>query len=281
MKKLKFALTMLALGAVLNMPQAEAADGASCVFLKFSDDTRYEAIDAAQTLSDLVVEKMMETGQFALKETKPIDAGIQKKLYDENNAIYEGIRQAMNYGDYNAMFEGAGFNEKYAQSIATAGVGQFVAPQLTSQIGSQHGVKYLIQGTIINLGTGGWWDEDLMNMAQYTSMLTSYVGGMGGAGLGQLGGILGSISSEKAGIGVQCDMRIIEARSGEVVWVKRVTAVADKSLVSANVPMLFGAKIKVGSAKLDNELYSKAMDLAAQKIVDELVADNAAGKFLK
>ena len=60
----------------------------------------------------------------------------------------------MRYGDYNAMFEGPGFSEDKAQSIATASLGQKLSPGITNQIGQMHGAEYLIQGTIINLGDG-------------------------------------------------------------------------------------------------------------------------------
>ncbi|WP_304117521.1 hypothetical protein [Phascolarctobacterium succinatutens] len=255
--------------------QAEAANP-TCILMKFTDDTRYDRIESAASLSDLVMEKLIMTGKFNLKETKPIDAQVEELLYDEKARELQGVKQALDYGDYTAMFEGAGFNESKAQSIATAQVGQYISPAITSEIGRHHGAEYLLQGTIINLGVGEWWDGNLATLSQ----TIGYASGMMGSGAANAMaatplGILGSMSVERTGIGVQSDMRIIKASTGEVVWSKRVVGIGDQKQFGIGF-------LTVGSTELNANLYAKAMDKAAQNIVDALVADlDAKRLFLK
>ena len=88
-------------------------------------------------------------------------------------------------------------------------------------------------------------------------------------------GLLGSLSIKRTGIGVQSDLRIIKASTGEVVWTKRVVGIGDQKQFGIGF-------IKVGSDELNANLYSKAMEKAAQNIVDALVKDLDAQKlFLK
>ena len=249
----------------------------SCVLMRFTDDTRYDRVESAPTLSDLVMEKLLNSGKFNFKETKVIDKNLEKLLYDEKTAVFQNARYAMNYGDYNTLFEGQGFNENWAQSIASARVGQIVSPSIVGNIGRQHNAEYLIQGTIINLGTGDWVDNKLANAAQYANSAMGIMGGAGAANmlgpLGPLASLAGSVSVKKTGVAVQADLKLIKVSTGEVVWQKEVVGKDMQKQIS-----LFGS-IKIGSDKLNNEMYYKAMDNTAQIIADALIADADAGKM--
>ncbi|MBR1760301.1 MAG: hypothetical protein IJ812_07665 [Schwartzia sp.] len=286
MKIWKKTAAALAILAAFHTPAIYAAEtrtvlgievkNPSCVLMKFTDDTRYQLIDADETLSDLVLEKMLASNQFNLKETRPIDQNIENMLYDEKMRELAGAREAMDYGDYDALFEGPGFSESKAQSIASASVGQIVTPSITSSIGNAHQAEYLIQGTIINIGNGAWLDAETKGISDVSSRFADALakaaqnrtiqmtGGLFGAGMAL--SILGSLSTKKTSIGVQCDMRVIKASTGEVVWSKRVTATGDQ--VQTKV-----AGLTFGSAKLNANLYAKAIDNAAQEIVNVLIAD--------
>lgn len=251
-----------------------AAENYSCVFMEFEDDTRFDKIESAASLSDLVMEKLVASGKFNLKETKPLNADFKKQLYDEEHGFYDTVRWAINSGNLNSMFESDEFNENRALSISTAMVGQKLQPRITAAIGKEHGADYLIQGTIINLGTGDWIDDKLTTTLVYIQSALPLMGNVGmglsnvmaGSFLGPLGGLLSNIGINKTSIGVQCDMRVIKAATGEVIWNKRVTGLGSKTQVKAGF-------VKVGSTKLDANLYAKAMEQASQKIVDLLVAD--------
>ena len=105
-----------------------------------------------------------------------------------------------------------------------------------------------------------------------TALMGSPVASQLGSALGPLGGILGAVSANTTGIGVQCDMRIIKAATGEVIWSKRVVGLDTQRQMS------FGP-VSFGTSKLSANLYTKAMDRAAQKIVDTMIADMDAKKL--
>lgn len=249
----------------------------SCVLMRFTDDTRYDRVESAATLSDLVMEKLLNSGKFNFKETKVIDKNLEKLLYDEKDAVFQNARYAMNYGDYNTLFEGQGFNEKWAQSIASARLGQIVSPVIVSSIGRQHNAEYLIQGTILNLGSGDWMENKIADAAQYANTAMSMMGGSGAANmmgpLGPLSSLASSINVKKTGVGVQADLKVIKASTGEVIWQKEVIGKDTQKQIS-----LFGS-IKIGSDKLNNDMYYKAMENTAQSIADALIADSDAGKM--
>ena len=274
MNKYKTTLIALTLCLATNIT---CADNPTCVLMKFTDDTRYDLIESTASLSDLVMEKMVASGKFNLKETRPIDQNMETLLYDEKKQEMEGMRSAFNYGNFNALFEGPGFNETKAQSISTASVRQIVTPSITSAIGNAHGAEYLVQGTIINLGIGDWWNDDFHKISAAVNTASSLTGipvtsKVLGA-LGPLGSTLGGIDIKTTGIGVQSDLRIIKASTGEVIWSKRVTGIGSQKQVG------LGYGIKIGSTKLNADLYAKAMDKAAQKIVDAMIADMDANKL--
>lgn len=249
----------------------------SCVLMRFTDDTRYDRVESAATLSDLVMEKLLNSGKFNFKETKVIDKNLEKLLYDEKAAVFQNARYAMNYGDYNTLFEGQGFNEKWAQSIASARLGQIVSPVIVSSIGRQHNAEYLIQGTILNLGSGDWMENKIADAAQYANTAMSMMGGSGAANmmgpLGPLSSLASSINVKKTGVGVQADLKVIKVSTGEVIWQKEVVGKDTQKQIS-----LFGG-IKIGSDKLNNDMYYKAMEDTAQSIADALIADADAGKM--
>ena len=245
--------------------------------MKFTDDTRFDRIESTGTLSDLVMEKLLLSGKFNFKETKVIDADLEKALYDERAAEFANAKKAMSTGKYSVLFEGSGFDENKAQTIATASVGQYVSPNIIASIGQVNGAEYLIQGTIINLGTGNWLNtkvQDIMNGINTASSLmgsTAAASFMGA--LGPFASLAGGTEVKETGIGVQADLRLIKASTGEVVWHKCVVGKqTQKQVKLLNV-------VKVGSDELNSEMYYKAMEDTAQIIADALIADCAEGKL--
>ena len=249
---------------------AIAAENPSCVLMKFTDDTRFDLIESAESLSDLVMEKMIVSGKFNLKETRPLDENIEIKLYDEKMRDLQYLENSLTTKNFSPLFEGESFNEKKVQSIATAQVGQFISPEITSAIGTAHQAEYLIQETIINLGTGSWWYKDLAALSGALNLATSLLNSS--IPTGGLGDTLGGVEITKMGIGVQCDVRIIKADTGEVIWNKRVVGVNEQ----LNLNLGF---IVFGNRKMNNNMYTKAMDIAAKKIVDAMIQDMNDGKL--
>lgn len=295
---------------------ASAAENPSCVLMKFTDDTRFDLVESAASLSDLVMEKLIASKKFRLMETNPIEEDIEIKLYNEKLRDLRFLEEAVKKAeepveiptvenpkidtpedlkvdaeklksvkepviedlkidevkkveprviDLTPLFEGVGFDEKRAQSISTAQTGQIIDPEITSAIGKAHNAEYLIQGTIINLGTGNWWNEDFENISNALNTFSGLANTS--VPLGMVGDVLSGLDVGKIGVGVQCDLRVIKAETGEVVWSKRVVGVHDQVNLSLGI-------VSFGNRKLNNNFYAKAMDRAAQKIVDSLVADS-------
>ena len=265
-------LVLLIITIIFSTSVASAAksDNPTCVLMKFTDDTRYDAINSADRLSDLVLEKMIASKKFNLKEFEPIDENLERRLYDEKVDELTKFDAAISSGDYNDFFEGDGFQENKAQSIATANVGQIVTPEITAEIGKNHGAEYLVQGTIINLGTGAWMNEDLEiisgAVAGFAAAYASYASNIISGGLGDVMGGIGGVNVTIKGIGVQCDVRIIKASTGEVVWSKRVLGIGESQMISVGL-------VSFGHSNLSDALYSKAINKAADKIVNTLLED--------
>ena len=271
MKKF-FALIAILMAVFTN--SAAAAENPGCVLMKFTDDTRFDLVESAESLSDLVMEKLIASKKFRLMETRPLDENIEIRLYDEKmrdlKYLEEAVQNAEGAVDLSLLFEGTGFDENKAQSIASAQVGQIIDPEITSAIGAAHKADYLIQGTIINLGTGAWWSEDFEKLSGALNLASVFMNSA--IPLGALGDVIGGIDVGKIGLGVQCDLRVIKAETGEVVWQKRVVGIHDQTNLSLGI-------VTIGSRKLNNNFYAKAMDKAAQKIVDALVEDMTAKKL--
>ena len=275
MKKNAKLLTAMAACMVMGFSSAEAADAPAapvsslhnptCVLMKFTDDTRFQNLDSAARFSDLVMDKLVTSQKFNLKETKPIDQDMEKMLYDEHQPEYAAAKSAMESGDFSAVFESPAFSDKAAQSIATAEVGQAVVPSVTSKIGKAHDAEYLLQGTIQSIGTGTWMDTDYETGKAIVSSVLQNIPGLGMFG-GILGSAIGNSSQEDAGVGVIADMRIIKADTGEVVWSKRETG-------RGRVSNLTIGGIHTGSSEASEKELTKALDNVAKKLVDDLLGD--------
>lgn len=233
MIKKRLAVFVLAAG-LLGSEAAYAAP--SCIMMRFTDDTKYAGIGTAGKLSDLLLEKLLESGRFNFKETQVIPEEWEKKLYDEKTVMYELGTAAFRSGDYNALFEGPGFDAYYASDIASAEVGQYVSPDTTRRIGGEHGADYLISGTILNLGSGEWESQ------------------------------LSYGASNRSQLAVQVNVKLIRAETGEIVWKKETTARETKS--SVNV-----LGLNFGSKGLSEEMYYKMLDKAAEQLAKAMIED--------
>lgn len=267
----------LGIASMIMLPSTTQAANPTCVLMRFTDDTRFDAIDSAESLSDLLMEKLFATGKFNFQETRPIDENMEMILYDEKMRDLKQLQAAESSGDYSPLFEGEGFDEKKAQSIATAQVGQIVTPEVTSKIGRDHNAEYLIQGTIVNLGTGDWVNEDFETISGVVNtaanLMTSTAAPALASALGPFGSLLQFTELKETSIGVQADIRIIKAETGEVVWNDRFVGLGTQKQLNV------GGVAKIGSAKLSNKLYTEGMNKVVKKIVDELVKEMEAGNL--
>lgn len=247
LKKIVLAIVFAAF--VVPLPRVSAE--ATCAMLTFSDNTRFYKIGGAGILSDLVLEKLVSSGKLSFKETKPLAGESVTQLYDEDGKMYKIINQCRATGNYNPVFEGRQFDTTYARSVDLAVEGDIVEPELVQQIGRESGVKYLIQGTIDNYGTGKG-ANGLGTASMVATMLT---------GIPFLG-----VSSDESILGVSCTMRVIEAETGKVVWCKKMYEQA--SVTSVDI-----GKVSVGTDEMNSKMYYDAMNKVAEKLSATFLED--------
>ena len=277
-KSLKM-LGAVALGAALFLPQAgaEAAEQEAvvvetalrtptCVLMKFSDDTRFKALESDERFSDLVMEKLLESGKVSMQVQAPINKDVEDMLYNERSQEFIDAKRAIESGDLSAVFEGQAFSDETANTFATAEQGQIVNPALTGRIGKENHAEYLIHGTIVELGKGTWGDVGFNTGMAVSSAVIKNIPGLGI--FGSIGGmILDNAHKEDTGFGVIADMRIIRADNGQVVWTKRAS-VRSKKTKNMNI-----ALYNQGSKDLSETDYVKALEKAAKDLVHSMVED--------
>ena len=164
------------LAIVLSLMTSQAHAAPTCVFMKFTDDTRFIKAEVAASLSDMVMEKLIDSGIFNFKETKVIDQDMERLLFEERTQEFQNAQAAASSNNFDNLFNGAGYSKETAQDVATARVGQIIPPAITSAIGNQHNAEYLIQGTIRGIGTGDWMDTQVQNVIDLFNNLSSLTG---------------------------------------------------------------------------------------------------------
>lgn len=277
MKRIISCLAAAGLCLSANIPTAgasgvtqDASAKSSCVLMEFTNNTRFKGLKPEKILSDLVMEKMIASGKFNLKETRPLMQETADLLYDENVRLIDGMETAIENDDFTPLFERLGIDsQKQAGSISVAYEGQIVTPSITSQIGEAHNAEYLVQGTIFNIGHSS-------NLNQSTQYAKAGVGALGmilgGSAGKRLESIAGSVEKKETGVEISGDVRLIKASTGEVVWQKSIISRYKQDKVSA-------VGVTTGSDTLHMDLVAKALDQMAQKIVEVLIADMDKGKL--
>lgn len=238
--------------------QAKAAGQNYCVLMKFVNHSRFKQMEPEIKLSDLVMEKLVASGKIRLKETRPLDEQIDTELYDEEYRHSKIIDEAEK-GNLDALFDIG-----QASSLDKAHRGQIISPQITARIGKEHGADFLIQGTITGIARGTVEDNQASVVNNITGILAGKWGGTTGK---KVGGVMKDTKKTTTGVNVRTDMRVIKAATGEVIWERTVISASKQDKIKV------GDIASVGSDQMNMNLYELALDQAAQRIVDELLAD--------
>ena len=216
--------------------------------------------DNAEILSDLILEKLIASGKFNLKERDTIDTSAERKLYERDVAEKDNAKIAMQTGNLDVLFSGEGFNKSKARNIDNAVTGQIIQPEIIRAIGSKWGVDYLIQGSLEDIGFDTKYDHTIGSIAQVTTAFTP------------IGYIFMGAGNEKKFLTVIVSLRIIETSNGKVVW--------DKNIVGqSHVTSMKSLAVYVGNDKLTTETFHKALDEAAESIVKAILEDKSSKKF--
>lgn len=227
--------------------EAGTANKTSCVLLKFDNATKYKKIEAEDSLADLVLEKLMDSKRFSMKERYEIPQSLERQLYEAEVQELLAMQPLIAKGILGDFFESPVFNGGYASSIATAQAGQFIQPAIMSRIGKDNEAEYIIHGTITNMSS------DVSNDGYFVSFI-------------------GDINAQKNGVGIECEMRIIKAATGEVVWCKRAVGTSSDTGVSAK-------NIKVGTFANNTIIFNQALESVSAKMVELLLKDMDGGSL--
>lgn len=254
-KTLAIAMALM-LGVSFVPPKTEAS---STAMLVFSDKTRFDAAKGAEVLSELMLEKLVNSGKISFKDNVLLNSASVQQLYGEDMEFYKLINSCRATGNYNPVFESYKFNPAYANSIDLAKEGDIVEPRLLKRIGEESGVRYVLQGTIERYGT----DRD-----------DSTVSGVANAifGLSGLFGLMGAVSTDTKTLAVTCTVRLLDTTTGKVVYSRRAMArekIADVKVLDANV----------GADEMNTKMFYNVMDKVADKLAGEILADVAAHKL--
>ena len=248
-----FLLILMTIIFLTGNETALASNSYTCAFLKFSNESRYQNIGVAENFSDIILEKILTKTKIKLIEAEIKDKNLESMFYDEQFRNIVNAKNAINANNLSLIFEDETFNaaSACAESISTAEVGQIIVPEITKKIGESFGVEYLIQGTILNLGNGIWdGDGDSISTA----------------------------------IGIQCDLKIIKATTGEVIWKKNFSGYGSETSTGGRHYYGMGVSNYVPAEipKLESKIYSKLLEKASNEIIKALVEDfNARRLFIK
>ena len=224
-----------------SVTEAATTEKPTCIVLKFTDQSLAmptfignldKMNDAEKILEDYVVEKMLVSGGFTMKESTPLTQEAQTLLYDSNKRLKDALQRLIENGDYNGVFEGPGFNGKEAYSIEYAVEGESVSPQVMSDIGQKHGADYLLQGTVVQASGA--------NVGGITPFDTNAVAS------------------------VQGFVCLVRTSDGMVVWNAPFYAQGHNSAFRIG-------PFKIGNDKINKNMYAKIIDKAAEQIVAAMI----------
>ena len=225
--------------------EAGTTGRSSCILLKFDNVTKFKKIQAEDSLSDLVLEKLMDSKRLAMKERYEIPQSMRAQLYEAEVQELAAMQPLIEQGILGGFFESPVFKGGAAASLATAQAGQFIRPDIMNRIGKENATEYIIHGTITNMSS------DISSDRYFVSYI-------------------GDINSQKNAIGIECELRVIKAATGEVLWCKRAVGTSKDSGVSAK-------NIKVGTFANNTMIFNYALENAAANIVGLLFKDIESG----
>lgn len=267
MKKWLAAVSALAFASAAAGTAGTAEAAPSCVMLRFSDYTAYPELNSDEALSDLIVEKLLAKGTVDLKESYPLGEETEAMLYDERVRTRGAMEAAME-GNFSLIFPETAEARAEAPCMDVAETGDRISPDVIRRIGEAHGAQYLIQGTLVYLGNSAWTENNI----EYGKLALEGIGSLiGSDGLRSAAKHVPGSEERRRGMTVAAKMRVIRADSGEVVWALPVTCTKTQTEVQVG-------DLSMGNSEANMDLYEKALNAAAEKIVDMLTQEADKGE---
>lgn len=202
------------------------------VFLKFADNTKYTEINTAGMTSELLLTELADCKYIALVERFPVEDAFAAER--RMNATEEVQHEVIGKQDFRFVFNVRDRNMNIKRC------GDFLPSEDTKVIGEKYKANYLLHGAIEFLGTDIITDEGLKyytGISRTTPYLTAII-----------------------------TVRLIHAKTGEVVWAKSIRGVSKDNYFEYK-------GIGGGTKQLNSELFRKAVQKACEITRKELSAD--------
>lgn len=250
-----FVIRMLMICLTIMLITSPAyAKYSTCLLIPFTDQTSYKKIGTNDIFSELVIFHLIDSGEVDVKEVITLNDSTVKSLYDANYAHQNNIGTAIENSDFNSIFDGESSVPEQSLNVIQAKRNQIVAPDLISSISRKHGAEYIIQGNVLRIGNDKRSMDDEQKLANVAS---SVIGSL-------LGVNLGGVDVSKYGISLSCDLKLIRASDGMVVWEAWCPTFVGK-------PGMSMANVQAGVKNADSEMFYQAVDQEAKILASGLI----------
>lgn len=223
---------------------------------EFQDRSGYIKIQPEKMMSDLVTEILVNSGQFKIKEQPKLTADEMKRLYDEkfmNSQIIIAAKQSNNFDN---LFGDNVTGVRVNVAMTDAVLGDFVCPEVVKAVGKKTGARYIVQGTVQQLGSAAWVNQETNFAANLLGAITKAFGHVD----------IGKFNFGKVGIGSKCDLRVIDTSTGEVVWHKIAFAFGKRGYMKHEV-------VQSGTLERDGEMLYQALNETSKQLAEALLQD--------
>lgn len=246
-------IVMICLGIVL-ITSPTYAKYATCFVIPFTDQTSYKKIGTNDIYSELVIFYLFDSGELILKE-EPFENKLNiDGLYNANYVYQANIKSAMENNNFNDIFDGGIAEDKIALNVIQAKYNQIVAPDIIADIARKYDAEYIIQGNVLRIGNDKRTMDDEQKLANVAS----------GTIRALLGVNLGVVDVSKYGISLTCDLKLIRASDGMVVWEAWCPTFVGR-------PGMSMTNVQAGAKNADSEMFYQAVDQQAKILASGLI----------
>lgn len=181
-----FLIVMAAL--FLPYESGSAAPVESSILLRFEDETRFCRIPSADVLSSLMLEKMKESGKFALRFEAPV-------TMEQSNRLEPPVAE---HGD------------------------EILSSEIAKNLGTKYDARFAVYGKITRLDARHAVYRDLGKAASAAGEIANiFSGGIVGSILGMFGGA----ATAKDTLEAATHIYVLDLTDGRSIWDKEIVAV--------------------------------------------------------
>ena len=211
----------------------------SLVFLTFSDTTPYSEMKTNEVIDDFLLEELLKLNSVRVMERRAIkealDAAKKLSLSAKDND------EVVANNDFATVFAVSENN------LSEKTRDDYVPDKLTRILGQKYNADYILHGTIDYLGKGQSFM--MVPLPQFF------------------------VSSTNPYLEARVTVRLIEAKTGKILWCRREKGVSKDSLYNIK-------GFTFGTGQFSNQLFVEAMKKISKKVANSLGKDLEEGKLI-